>query len=191
MTCFVLAMVPLVIFLFFLGFIFYVRKIPKEKGLPETEDKRMDTFNLVKSLWSIVLSITIILVSRRDVYYSVLLVTAASILINRFLFSKLRPIFYTGLEKKLIFTTLIVMIFKEYLTYTGVIERLPDYLQVLPIPPAIVFGLIFFFGTLIAGTQAIIALTLPLAYATIPNGGLGLLVFLMSVTYMSMQVSPT
>jgi hypothetical protein len=83
------------------------------------------------------------------------------------------------------------MIFKEYLTYTGVIERLPDYFQVLPIPPAIIFGLIFFFGTLIAGTQAIIALTLPLAYATIPNGGLGLLVFLMSVTYMSMQVSPT
>jgi hypothetical protein len=191
MTYFVLAMIPLVILLFFLGFIFYVRKIPKETGLPETEDKRMDTFNLVKSLWSIVLSIAIILVFRLDVYYSVLLVIAASILINRFSFSELRPMFYTALEKKLMFTTLIVMIFKEYLTYTGVIERLPDYFQVLPIPPAIIFGLIFFFGTLIAGTQAIIALTLPLAYATIPNGGLGLLVFLMSVTYMSMQVSPT
>ena len=99
--------------------------------------------------------------------------------------------FYTAIEKKLIFTTLVVMIFKEFLTYTGVIERLPGYFQVLPVHPAIIFGLIFFFGTLVAGTQSIIALALPLAYATMPTGGLALLVFLMSMTYMSMQVSPT
>lgn len=83
------------------------------------------------------------------------------------------------------------MIFKEVLTFTGVIERLPGYFELLPIPPVIIFALIFFFGTIVAGSKAIIALTLPLAFATIPSGGLALMILLMSITYIAMQVSPT
>lgn len=191
MTYFVLAMMPLMVLLFFLGYIFYVKKIPKETGMLESKNKAADLRNLIKSLWSIILAIVIILVFRLPVHYSVVLVIIASIFINKFSFKELKPMFYTAIEKKLIFTTLVVMVFKEFLTYTGVIERLPGYFQALPVHPAIIFGLIFFFGTLVAGTQAIIALALPLAYATMPTGGLALLVFLMSLTYMSMQVSPT
>ena len=46
-------------------------------------------------------------------------------------------------------------------------------------------------GTLVAGSQAIIALALPLAFATIPDGGLALMILLMCMTYIAMQVSPT
>lgn len=36
-----------------------------------------------------------------------------------------------------------------------------------------------------------IALALPLAYASIPNGGLALMILLMNILYISMQISPT
>lgn len=45
MTAFVLGMLPLVILLFLLGYIFYVRKLPKETGFPESEDKTRDVKN--------------------------------------------------------------------------------------------------------------------------------------------------
>jgi hypothetical protein len=81
--------------------------------------------------------------------------------------------------------------FKQIITYSGVIQRLPIYFSLLPIPPAIIFTLIFFFGTFLAGSQAIIALAMPIAFATIPNGGLGLMLCLMCMTYIASQVSPT
>ena len=51
--------------------------------------------------------------------------------------------------------------------------------------------MIFLFGTLVAGSLAIIVLVLPVAMATVPNAGLPLLVLLMSTTYTAMQISPT
>jgi len=99
--------------------------------------------------------------------------------------------FKTAFETKLIITTVLIMIFKELLVNAGVIEQLPIYFSKLPISPYIIFGLIFFFGTLLIGSQGMIALALPLAFATIANGGLGLLILLMSATYIAMQISPT
>lgn len=83
-----------------------------------------------------------------------------------------------------------IMIFKDILTYTGVINRLPAAFAGLPVPPVAVFALIFLLGTIVAGSQAIIALCMPLAFAAIPDGGVGLMVLLMCMTYIAMQVSP-
>jgi hypothetical protein len=83
------------------------------------------------------------------------------------------------------------MIFKEILTFTGIIERLPAYFSVLPIPSVVIFALIFFFSPLVAGSQATIALAVPLAYAAIPDGGTPLMILLMCMLYISMQISPT
>jgi|SRR5690625_2691982 len=99
--------------------------------------------------------------------------------------------FKTAFESKLIITTILIMIFKELLVHAGVIEELPNYFSQLPISPYIVYGLIFFFGTILIGSQGMVAVALPLAFATIPNAGLPLLVFLMGVAYITMQVSPT
>lgn len=64
MTAFVLAMLPMAIVLFLLGYFGYVRKIPRETGLPDSEDKRKDGKNLCRSLWPIALTIAIILVLK-------------------------------------------------------------------------------------------------------------------------------
>ena len=191
MTAFVLGMLPMVVVLFLLGYFFYVRRIPKETGLERSNDKMKDIKNLIIALWPIALTITIILTLRIAVHLAVIPVIILSFILNKFNFKEIKPMFVSAIESKLIVTTIVIMSFKEVLTFTGVIERLPDYFKVLPIPSVIIFSLIFFLGTLVAGSQAMIALALPLAYATMPNGGLSLMILLMCMTYIAMQVSPT
>ena len=191
MTAFVAGMLPMVVVQFYLGYFFYGRKIPKNIGVPESRDKMEEIKKLVVSLWSIALSIAIILVFKISVHFAVIPVIILSFIINRFSFKEIKPMFVSAFETKLIISTVVIMIFREVLTYTGVIERLPDYFSVLPVPSAVIFALIFFFGPLIAGSQAIIALGVPMAYAAIPDGGAVLLILLMCMLYISMQVSPT
>ena len=87
--------------------------------------------------------------------------------------------------------TLNFMMFKDIITYTGVIHELPVFFGGLPIPLPMVFALIFFFGTIISGSNAIIPLCMPMAMAAMPDAGVPLLVLLMSSAYAAMQVSPT
>lgn len=191
MTAFVLGMLPMVVVLFLLGYFFYVRKIPKETGIPKSNDNPQDIKNLIISLWSIVLTISIILVFKIPVHLAVIPVIILSIFFNKFSFKEIRPMFKSAFEAKMIFITVVIMMFKQIITYSGVIQRLPIYFSLLPISPAIIFTLIFFLGTFLAGSQAIIALAMPIAFATVPNGGLGLMLCLMCMTYIASQVSPT
>lgn len=191
MTLFVAAMIPMVFLLFCLGYLYYVKRIPKVEKQLEGIDKRNEVKNLVKSLWTIALTIVIILAFGIPVHLSVIPVIILSYIINKFNFQEIKPMFVSAFEPKLIFTTVMIMIFKELLVHAGVIEQLPYYFNKLPVSPYIVFGLIMFFGTLLAGSQAMIVLLIPLAYGTIANAGLALLIFLMSITYIAMQVSPT
>lgn len=191
MTKFVVGMLPMIVVLFVLGYIFYVKKIPKSTGISQSKNKKEDILNLVISLWPIAVTIMIILTMKIPVYMAVIPVIIVSAILNRFSVDELIPMIKTAFETKLIVSTVMIMVFKELLTFTGVIERLPEYFEKLPIHPAVIFSLIFVIGTLVAGSQAIIALALPLAFATIPNGGLALMILLMCMTYIAMQVSPT
>lgn len=191
MTAFVIAMLPMVVVLFLLGYFIYVKKIPKNTGLEKSNDKRQDVKNLIISLWPIALTIVIILVFKIPVHYAVFPIIILSFVLNKFTFEEIKPMFISAIERKLILTTIVIMMFKEILTFTGVIQRLPGHFSLLPIPPVIIFMLIFFFGTLVAGSQGMIAMALPLAYATIPSGGLALMILIMCTTYIASQVSPT
>ncbi|NLC03981.1 MAG: DUF401 family protein [Tissierellia bacterium] len=191
MTAFVVAMLPMVAVLFLLGYFVYVRKIPKGGGNTKKIDKKLEVKNLVTSLWSIALTITIVLTLKIPVHLAVAPVIILNIIVDKFKIKEILPMFRSAFELNLIVTTVLIMIFKEALTFTGVIERLPGYFELLPISPVIIFALIFFFGTIVAGSKAIIALTLPLAFATVPTGGLSLMILLMSISYIAMQISPT
>lgn len=191
MTSFVIGMLPMVVVLFLLGYFIYVRKIPKSTDVIEPKSKLPEIKNLVISLWSIVVTIAIVLILKIPVYIAIIPVIIVAIIVDKFKFKELAPMVITAFEGKLIVTTVLIMIFKEVLTFTGVIERLPNYFAMLPIHPVVIFALIIFFGTIVAGSKAIIALTLPLAFVTIPNGGVGLMILLMCITYIAMQISPT
>ena len=188
---FVVGMLPMVAVLIALGYFFYLRKIPKETGLPPSLDKKQDAKNLVWSLWSIFTIILLIIFLKFKVYTATGLILFIYFLVNKFTFSEVKPFISSAFEPKIMINTVVVMLFKNLMTATGIVDMLPSLFEKLPIPPYMAFCIIFFFGTLVAGSQAIIALCLPMAFAAIPGAGLPLMCFLMCATYAAMQISPT
>ncbi len=191
LSSFILGMLPMIALLFSLGFVFYLRKVPKNSGQQRSAIPKADVVNLVRSLWTIVLTIVLILGFGVPVYAAVLGVIVLCFLVNRFSFKEIEPMFRSAFEAKLILSTVAIMAFKDILAATGVINTLPATLSVLPIPDFLVFALIFFVGSIISGSTAIIAICMPIAFAAIPNAGMPLLVLLMCCSYAAMQVSPT
>ena len=116
-----------------------------------------------------------------------------NVFVNHFNGKELVPFIRTAFETRLLLSTLLIMIFKELLTETGVITSLPEFFSALPIPTFLVFVLLFLFGTIVAGTQAIIVLCMPMAMEVITPGhtGLALFTLLMCIGYVAMQISPT
>ncbi len=188
---FVVAMLPLVAVLFLIGYGFYLRKVPKRTDHQSEGTKGSAVRMLLRGLWSIILIVFLIIAFNIPVYIATPAVTLLNVLVDRLSFWEIRPMFRTAFEPVIICNTVLIMMFKDIITFTGVIHELPVFFGGLPIPLPLVFALIFFFGTIISGSNAIIPLCLPMAIAAIPNGGVALLVLLMSVSYAAMQISPT
>jgi len=188
---FLLAMIPMVAALFAVGYVVYLRRVPKETGMIPDQPKSYYWKLLAKSVWAIALAIALILVLKLPVEVAVLICIILNIFVNKFSPSELRAFVRSAFEGKLMLSTWLVMIFKEVLSATGVIAALPEFFSTLPIPMFLVFALIFFFGSIVAGSQAIIVLCMPMAITAL-NGGpaLALFILLMCMSYVAMQVSP-
>ncbi len=188
---FVLAMLPLVAALFFIGHMFYLRKVPRSTGQKTEEGRKKAAVMLFKSLWSIILIVVLIIAFDIPVYVATPMAAVLNIFVDHLKPWEIKPMFRTAFEPIIIFNTILIMMFKDIITYTGVIHELPVFFGGLPIPLPMVFALIFFFGTIISGSNAIIPLCMPMAMAAMPDAGVPLLVLLMSSAYAAMQVSPT
>ena len=190
---FILAMLPMVAALFAVGWIFYLRRVPKDTGMVPDQPKGYYWKLLVQSIWAIALTIALILIFNLPVWGAVWICILLNVFVNHFNGKELVPFIRTAFEARLLLSTLLIMIFKELLTETGVITSLPEFFSALPIPTFLVFVLLFLFGTIVAGTQAIIVLCMPMAMEVITPGhtGLALFTLLMCIGYVAMQISPT
>lgn len=188
---FTLAMLPMMVALMVIGWAVYLRKVPKEAGFEATESKGWYWKHMGKSLWTIVFTVVLIVTLRVPVYLAVFICIVLNALVGRFSWTEIKPFFRSALEAKFIVNTVIIMVFKEVLAATGVISALPGFFAGLPIPTFLVFALIFFFGSIVSGSTAIIVMCMPMAMATVSTGGLPLFVLLMRMTYAAMQLSPT
>lgn len=188
---FILAMIPTVIALFATGWLVYLRKLPKDTGTVADQPKKAYWLMLLKSVWTIALSILIILVTGLPVYGAVAICVLINFFVGRFKLGEAVTFLRTAFELRLIANIVMVMLFKELLDAAGVIAALPGIFSRLPIPSFLVFALIFFFGSIIASLQAITVLCLPIAVASVGVGPfLSLFVLMMSMGYAAMQLSP-
>ena len=189
---FVLSMLPMVLAACLLAYLFYLRKIPA--WMPPLEhpvNRKQEGLNLVKNLWSLIAVVLIIITFNLSVCMATPIVIAVNYVVDRFRAKEIPGLLKESAEPVLLVNMYLIMLFKGIITYTGVVSLLPDFFGQFPIPITMAFGLIFFFGTIVSGSQAMIALCLPMALAAIPQGGLPLLVMLMCVTWGAMQISPT
>ena len=189
---FLVGMIIPVIVLFALGYLMYIRpKVPKDTGLPKDNHPGKHWLELFQSLWAIALIIILILAFDLPVYLAVAISVVLYFFVNRIQFRSVIPYFRSAFEWNIMSNIVVVMFFKNILSESGVISLLPEAFQKLPLPMPIIFALIFLAGTIVAGSNGIIAMCIPMAFATIPDGGAALMVLLMSSSYIAMQVSPT
>lgn len=97
---------------------------------------------------------------------------------------------FSAFEAELLLNTFLVLALKEFIAYAGMLEEIPRTLSSLPIPSYFVFALLFFVGGAVSGTNGIIAMGAPLAFAAM-DGGVSLMVLLMCMCHAASQVSPT
>ena len=189
---FVVAMLPIVACVIFSGCFWFLRgKVPTETGEASVGNKPHHLKEIFIGLWPILVIILLAVVLKMEIYMAAAMILVVYFFVHKFSFDEIKPYFKASFQGKLMLNTFTVMIFKEFLTASGAIKALPDFFAGLPIPPFMIFMLIFFFGTIVSGSQAIISLCIPVAMASVPGAGLPLLVLLMGTTYAANQLSPT
>ncbi|NBH73717.1 DUF401 family protein [Clostridiaceae bacterium] len=187
---FLAGMVVPVLALAILGYAACLRKIPSDPGTPKSRSRLQDMVSLLGHLWSLLLILVLILVFGCQVVTSVLASIVLSVLVYRVGIKELKAMFFSAFEKKMLGNTFLVLVLKEFIAYTGVLELLPGAMGALPLPAYLVFALLFFVATMVSGSTGAIAMGTPLAFAAIP-GGVPLMVYLMCIVHGASQVSPT
>lgn len=188
---FVIGMIPMVIVLIVLGILFFLKgKVPNKTGQANTTDKKED-IKKVAELWPILATIVLIVAFNIDTLYASIRVIVVYFFVGKFKASDVAPFFVSAFESKIVFNTLAVYIFKNFLELSGAIKLLPGFFSKFPIPTFLIFVLIFLFGTLVAGSMTMTASVLPVAMESVPNAGLPLVCLLMMTSYIAMQISPT
>lgn len=190
LSAFTLGMLPMIVAMFVTGWLFYVRKIGKDTGMPPAENKGQCVLNLVRHLWTLITIIVLILVFSVNAYVAIGLVTLLAYFVYRFSLKDLPGLAKWAFEPVLILNSLLVLIFKEFILHTGVMEQLPGFFGQFPIPNYLIFSAIFFAGTLVCGSQAIVAFCTTMAFTAIPDGGMPLMVLLHTSAYLAMQITP-
>ncbi|MCI8512033.1 MAG: DUF401 family protein [Lachnospiraceae bacterium] len=173
-----------------LGYMLYLRRIPAETGTPPSASRGRDALHLFCHLWSLLLILLLILAFHFQVVAAVAVTIAAAILVYRVRVDELKRMVRSAFEKKMLGNTFLVLVLKDFIAGTGVLEQLPDAMAALPLPTYLIFALLFFVATVISGTTGAIAMGAPLAFAAIP-GGMPLMVYLMCIVHAASQVSPT
>ena len=188
---FVIGMIPMVIVLIVLGILFFLKgKVPNKTGQANTTDKKED-IKKVAELWPILATIVLIVAFNIDTLYASIRVIVVYFFVGKFKAGDVAPFFISAFESKIVFNTLAVYIFKNFLELSGAIKLLPGFFSKFPIPTFLIFVLIFLFGTLVAGSMTMTASVLPVAMESVPNAGLPLVCLLMMTSYIAMQISPT
>lgn len=187
---FMAGMIPPVLFLGMLGYFFYLRRVPTTVDTPKSSDRFSDLLHLLGHLWSLILILVLILAFHFEVVTAVLISIVLSIFVYHVTAQELKQFVFSAFEKKMLGNTFLVLILKEFLSFTGVLPQLPDALAKLPLPTYLIFGLLFFLATIISGSTAAIAMGTPLAFAAIP-GSAPLMVYLMCMAHAASQLSPT
>ena len=188
---FMLCMAVPLVFLTAIGYYPFVRRLPKDPGTPRSENRLRDAASLLGHIWTLLLIIALILVFGIPVAPSVAISVAIGLVVYRFRPSDCARMIVTAFEMRLLLNSFLVLVLKEFLAYTGVLQSLPEVLSALPIPTYMVFALLFFIGSVISGNAATIAMGTTIAFAAIPDGGAPLMVLLMCFCHAAMQVSPT
>lgn len=185
-----LATLPVAIFVTLLGLI-YVRRVPK---LPKTQHQRPLTVRigvLLAALWPFILLMVLILAFSLEVWIAVGLTLTALLLTTRPPLKSLPRLFLDSTKWRLLVTVVAIMGFKDILSASGAVERLPELISALPIPSMLVFSLMAFLVSMLTGLPlGTTAIVMPLAIAAAPDYTIFNICLLHLSSYLGAQITP-
>lgn len=188
---FVLGMVPVILLAFALGYLFYVRKIGKETGLPPCENKAAQLKELFLHLWPILLIVVMVLAFKRSVLFSEAVALVLMAAAYRLKPEEILPLLKKACNINVLASTYLIMVLKLILSSSGVIDQMPVLLSSVPVPAYLIFAALFFLSPFVVGSDATSAMFTAMAFGAIPGAGMPLAVLLNTFCYVAMNFSPT
>jgi uncharacterized protein len=167
------------------GYFLIVRKIggtgvkmevPIESRVPDQTlrselDKKRALFDLLAGIWPVVLIVLVVLVFHADVGLTVVSILVLLLFMNRYRPQELKKLWRESFAVSLIYLIAGILIFKEMLQTSGVVDLLPVYLKSMGIPDLLVVICLTFLVAFSTGiSQAYIATTFPLLLGIIGTG---------------------
>ena len=168
-----------------------LRNVPKETGLPPSDNRKQDFIDMLMSLWPIIVLIIAVLFGGFNTALATLAACVVLYIVYRFPISELWSILKESFLPKLIVSMALIMVLRGVVASTGIIDALPAMFETLPVPLYLMYAIITFIGGMTGLGNAVVAMMFPIAFATVPNAGIPLLILLMSYSHSAAQISPT
>ena len=132
-----------------------------------TQKNREENYHLlVTLLWGITpiaLVIMMVLIAGLNISLALTIVVSGLLIYYKYSLEKIKELLKEAFSFNIIFMVLGVMIFKEVLLKTGVVETLPHFFNSIGLPKELVFLLLpFIVGVATGVTQAFVAVTFPI-----------------------------
>lgn len=145
------------------GVIWGLRGIRQERRPNDGRSKRAAWFDLLASIWPILLVILVVVVLQLNMLVSLAVIDVLFIIVKRIGPGQWREVLARSFPIPTFSSIFGVMVFKQVLQDAGAVEQIPQALNLLGLPPLIVAFVVPMLVGLVTGTAAAaMALSLPL-----------------------------
>ena len=194
LSSFTLGMIIPVAVMYLIGYAGWVRKIPRRREGDETcikTNKGRELLALIYHLWTLFAIILAVMIFKIDVLLAIAAVIVVDLFIDHFRLNQIPRLAIRALDPELLISTWFIFLFKNILVEAGVIAALPQFFTAFPMPAYLIFAFIFFFGSLTAGSTAMVAMCTSVAFHAVCGPKMPLMVLLKTFAWAAMELSPT
>ncbi|MDR1781544.1 MAG: DUF401 family protein [Bacilli bacterium] len=188
-TSFVITMLPLSILFCIVGYFYVIKKLPLEKT--NKVDKLNDIVHLIKNLYPIIIIIFLALFLHINIILSSIISILLYCIIERITIKNLLAKIKDGFEFKILITTFLLLIFKDFINATNINEVLPQLINNSFIPPIIFFIILTIILTFLLGNSASHALLIPLAIIQLKENPIAIAILINGISFFTMQIAPS
>jgi len=191
----ILVQFPLTIATVIVGFVWEYKNLRKDSTLINKKDILFNLKKLFFGIWSILLIIILVLGTKTDLLFSLVIVILSLIFLNikKLSLKMLKEIIRNDIDLSVVILIASIMIFKRILQVSGGIEIIPEAFAKLGIHPFIVLFIIpFFLGTMTGLSAAALGIGLPVLLPIIIQGEANLYYAMLAFTgsFVGVMISP-
>ena len=191
----ILVQFPLTIATVIVGFVWEYKNLRKDTTLINKKDILFNLKKLFFGVWPILLIIIMVLGTKTDLLFSLVIVILSLIFLNikKLSLKMLKEIIRNDIDLSVVILIASIMIFKRILQVSGGIEIIPEAFAKLGIHPFIVLFIIpFFIGIMTGLGTAALGIGLPVLLPIIIQGEANLYYAMLAFTgsFMGVMISP-